>query len=71
MERFEWWRDLSEVETGNEWWRDLCEVEAGNEWPPRPIFAKTAPVSTNRAVNFGYRAILLFCQQRVWWKKEI
>ena len=40
----------------------------GNEWAPRPISAKTAPVSTNRAVNFGYRAILLFCQRRVWWK---
>ena len=37
----------------------------GNEWAPRPISAKTAPVSTNRAVNFGYRAILLFCQRRV------
>ena len=41
----------------------------GNEWAPRPISAKTAPVSTNRAVNFGYRAILLFCQKHVWWKK--
>ena len=40
----------------------------GNEWAPRPISAKTAPVSTNRAVNFGYRAILLFCQSLVWWK---
>ena len=40
----------------------------GNEWAPRPISAKTAPVSTNRAVNFGYRAFLLFCQRIVWWE---
>ena len=42
----------------------------GNEWEPRPISAKTAPVSTNRAVNFGYRAFLLFCQRTVWWKNR-
>ena len=53
-------RDMSGEIYG--WWMK------GNEWAPRPISAKTAPVSTNRAVNFGYRAFLLFCQRIVWWK---
>ena len=51
-------------------WEDWWGGAKGNEWEPRPISAKTAPVSTNRAVNFGYRAILLFCQKhQLWWKK--
>ena len=40
---------------------DIYASVKKNEWAPRPISAKTAPVSTNRAVNFGYRAIFLPC----------